>query len=142
MSRYRRQLPGPHRYRDQYGDLYIDGYRYMGRTRVPSMPNRLAMIDRETGDTWVLSHTGDPGSLELDFVARDPRWLDVTLYGPYDGPYFGNYRLFLAYGTLMAEYAPGYGSQTILTRRGFDTTVLQIKVDANTCLITYHEYDL
>lgn len=141
MSYYRRS---PHRYRDRYGNLYIDGYRYMGRVRTPSMPSRLALTDRVTGIPLVLSHNGIPGALYVELVPVDPRWTDVVVYGPQDGPYSGKYRLYVADGLLQAEYAPGYSSATILTRRGFDKHVLRIKAKDfdGSCELLTSEYDL
>ena len=104
------------------------------------MPNRFALQDRTTGLYKVLGHTAGAGALELMDI--DPRWTDVEKYGPNDGPYNENFRLYLDNGSLAAEYAPGYNSRTILTRRDFDTTVLQITINQIDATIEYTQVDL
>lgn len=138
----RRRLPlrTPRHYTDAYGNRMIDGYTYLGRNRVPPLPNRIAMRDRTTGEERVLSHDGAPGSIDL--VAVNPRWSDVTHYGSYDGPYDGDYRLYLDNGTLSAEYAAGHSSSFILTRKNFETTVLRVTVDQVDGSVEYTEYEL
>lgn len=138
--RYRQPWRSPRRYKDVYGHTIIDGYTYLGRNRIPPMPNRIAMRDRTTGEERVLSHDGTPGSIDL--VAVDSRWSDVTHYGAHDGPYDGDYRLYLDNGTLTAEYAAGNSSQFILTRKNFETTVLRITVNQTTGAVVYTEYEL
>jgi hypothetical protein len=140
MTIRRRQVRAPRKYRDVYGNVMIDGYTFMGRNRVPPMPNRIAMRDRTTGEEKVLSHDATPG--DIDLVDVNTRWSDVTHYGAHDGPYFGDYRLYLDNGTLAAEYALGHGSQTILTRKNFETTVLKITIDQTDGTVVYTEYDL
>lgn len=138
--RYRRPWPGPRRYKDTYGHTIIDGHTYLGRPRVPPLPNRISMRDRITGAEKVLSHTSTPGAILL--VNIDPKWSDVTHYGSHDGPYDGDFRLFLDNGTLTAEFAAGHNSQFILTRKDFQTTVLRITVDQTNGAIVYTEYEL
>lgn len=142
MTRTRRKIPGPNITRDTYGHRIIDGYTYMGGNRVPPFPNRLALTDRVTGLPMVLTHTGTSPSLTFAVTPVLPTWSDVTTYGKYDGPYFEQYRIYLSGGTLAAEYAVGYGSQTILTRRGFDNTVLKITINPVSGAVVYTEYDL
>lgn len=142
MTRNRRRIPGPHITTDAYGHKMIDGYTYLGRYRTPPMPNRIAMVDRTLATVGVLSHTGTPGALTIDIVPVNTRWTDVTTYGPYDGPYFEEYRLYLDNGVLAAEYALGYGSQTILTRRNFETTVLKVTINPLDGSVVYTEYEL
>lgn len=136
----RRYRPGPRIRTDVYGHKIIDGYTYLGRNRVPPLPNRIAMRDRTTGAERVLSHNGAPGSISL--VAVNSRWSDVTHYGSYDGPYDGDYRLYLDNGTLSAEYAAGHNSSFILTRKDFETTVLRVTVDQVDGSVEYTEYEL
>ena len=140
--RTRRPFKQPHIYTDELGYTYIDGYRYMGRVRVPSLPNRIAMLDRTTREYQVLSHSGAAGSLLIDLVDINTNWRDVSLYGDNEGPYTGDYRIYLDNGTLAAEYAAGYSSQTILTRRNFDNVLLRIEVDPTNGQIVYTEYEL
>lgn len=124
MDRFRRR--GPHRYRDEEGKLWIDGDFFMGRFRTPPMPVRIAMTDRVTGLIRVLSMTGTAPGLTIDLVAINARWPDVIIFGPYEGPYSGNYRLLLDNGILSFEPAIDHNSPRIFTRRNFETTVLEI----------------
>lgn len=140
--RYQRPWKTPRVHRDNYGHTIIDGYTYLGRSRVPPLPNRIAMRDRTTGEEKVLSHSGTPGSLSVDPVTPSSRWSDITRYGAYDGPYDGDYRLYLDNGTLHAEYVLGHGNQYILTRKDFETTVLRITIDQVDASIVYTEYEL
>lgn len=135
------KLPQPRRRRDQYGDLWIDGEFFMGRQRVPPMPNRTALTDRVTGAIKALSHTG--ASPEL--VDPRPQWSDITLYGPYFGPISNNWRLFLSNGTLGFEAVTGmvsYSGSRILTRKNFETTVLELTVDPLTGNVVYTQVTL
>lgn len=133
-----RRLPTPHIRTDDLGYTYIDGYRYMGPVRVPPLPNRIAMLDRTAGEYGVLSHNG----VSLDIVAVNSAWTDVEYYGPNDGPYTGDYRLYLDNGNLLAEYAAGYASRYVLTRKNFETTVLRIEVDPTDGSVITSEYAL
>src|SRR5687768_1103658 len=135
--RQRRYIRTPRIRKDTFGHTLIDGYTYMGRSRVPPLPNRIALRDRTTGEEKVLSHTTGPGVIDL--VDVNSRWSDVTHYGAHDGPYDGDYRLYLDNGTLLGEYAQGHGNQYILTRRDFDTTVLRVTVDQTDASIIYTE---
>lgn len=130
----------PHVYRDPYGHIIIDGYTYMGRPRVPPLPNRIALTDRTTGETKVLSH--DVGASNLVLADVTTSMSDITHFGMHDGPYSGDYRLYLNNGTLAFEYAPGYASSRILTRRAFDTTVLELTVDLTNGSVVYTQIDL
>lgn len=128
----RRYLPHPRITKDAYGHTLIDGYTYMGRQAIPPLPNRIAMTDRITGDERVLSHTGSVGTLTLDLVAVNPAWLNVTTYGPHEGPYTGNWRLYLENGTLVAEATIlPHGNQRVLTRLANQRTMLDITVDVD-----------
>lgn len=118
-------FPRPRWYRDTYGKLWIDGQFYMGRMRVPSMPPRIGLVDRETGEFKILSHNGT----EVELADRTPTMSDVHDYGMYDGPHSGDYKLYLSGGELAFEYDPGYNSAKILTRRNFETNVLEITAD-------------
>lgn len=102
------------------------------------------MVDRVTGTIYVLSHDGVPGAMYVQLVAIDPKWTDVHIYQAYEGPYTGNYRLYIADGVLAAEWAPGYNSQTILTRRNYDTHVIRIKAkdEHGACVLYTSEYDM
>ena len=138
--RYRQKFPRPHVRRDENGYIIIDGYTYLGRPRVPPMPNRIALQDRTTGLYKVLGNTAGAGALELMDI--NPQWSDVEKYGPNDGPYNENFRLYLDNGVLGSEYAAGYNSRTILTRRDFDTSVLLITINQIDGTIEYTPYDL
>lgn len=130
---YNSNRPGPRRYKDAYGHLIIDGYTFMGRPRVPPMPNRLALKDRTTGLYKVLSHTAGAGSFVLADI--DPKWRDVQKFGTHEGPYHGDYRLYLDNAVLAFELAPDHSNSRILTRRGFDKTVLEITADTNGAVV-------
>lgn len=130
----------PHVYRDPYGYIIIDGHTFMGRNRVPPMPNRIALTDRTTGETKVLSH--DVGASNLVLADVTASMSDVQRYGSHGGPYSGDYRLYLDNGALAFEYAQGYASQRILTRRAFDTTVLELTVDLTNGSVVYTQIDL
>lgn len=140
-NKYRRT---PHRYRDSAGYLYIDGYLYMGGIRMPSMPPRIAMTDRSTGEIYVLGHDGVVGSLYIDLMELDPRWQDVKIYGPYEGPYADKFRLYIDNGILQGEYLPGYHNAPVLTRRDFDKVVLRIRAKNvhGECHLYTEEFDL
>lgn len=135
---YKRPVPRPRRYTDTDGGLWIDGEFFMGRVRVPPMPPRIALSDRATGVIKVLAHTAGMAS-ELANV--DPRWSDVIYYGKNGGPYSGDWRLYLNNGNLAFEWAPGYSNGRILTRRNFETHVLEITADNNGNVV-YTEVDL
>lgn len=137
MINQRFRFPGPRFHRDVFGDLWIDGQFYMGRMRVPPMPPRIALIDRTTGETRVLSHDGANVVLE----APTARMTDIQNFGSHGGPYSGNWRLYLNSGTLAFEYAEGYNSAKILTRRNFDKQVLEITADDTGQVVTT-AYDL
>lgn len=135
------------RYRDRYGDLWIEGRAYLGPKRIPSMPVRIALTDRVTGAVKVLSHSGSPGSLAISFVDIDPSWKDVAIY-PVNGepwvldPNGVAHRLFLASGVLnVGTTATPGNSALVLTRNGFDTHVLNITATTNN-IVVYTEYDL
>ena len=109
----------------------------MGRPRVPPLPQAIQMIDRDDGTVYLLSHTGEVGSLELDLTATLYTKPDVVTYGPNDGPYLnGNIRLYVASGSLAGELvdaedtpAVDYRSPRVLTRSGFARTMLEITAD-------------
>lgn len=130
---YRRPLPRPRRRIDQNGGLWIDGEFFMGRYRAPPMPPRIALTDRVTGEIKVLSHTAGAGAIEL--VDVNPRWPDVHIYGVNGEPWYfdgtTHWRIYLSNGTIHAGQSSTAGSSArILTRRGYDTTVLEITADA------------
>jgi hypothetical protein len=91
------------------------------------------MTDRTTGLVKVLSHTGTPRGINL--VERQTTWPDVTLYAAYEGPYNGNWRLYLDSGSLAFEAATDYNSSRILTRLNFDTTVLELTAAADGSIV-------
>lgn len=126
--------PGPRRYKDAYGHLIIDGYTYMGRPRVPPMPSRLALKDRTTGQFKVLSHNAGAGAVVLANI--DPKWRDVQKFGTHEGPYSGDYRLFLDNSVLAFELAPNHSNARILTRRSFDKTVIEITAGTNGTVVS------
>lgn len=134
-----RTLPSPRRYRDAYGHLIIDGRTFMGRPRVPPMPARLALKDRTTGNFKVLSHSAGAGSFVLADI--NPKWTDVQKFGTHEGPYSGDYRLYLDNSVLAFELAAGFNSPKILTRRAYDKTVLEITADTNGAVV-YTVYQL
>lgn len=129
----------PRRRRDVNGDLWIDGQAWLGRNRVPPMPNRLALTDRITGQVLVLSSAG--GATPV-LEAPLPSWSDVTVYGKYDGPYYGLWRLYVANGAIFAEpVAEIHNNALILTRWLFNITVLQLTVNSAGTVI-YTPYTL
>lgn len=130
---YRRPLPRPRRRIDQNGGLWIDGEFFMGRYRAPPMPPRIALTDRVTGEVKVLSHTAGAGAVE--FVDIDPRWPDVIIYGHLQEPWYfdgtTHWRMVFSNGIINPTASSTAGSSArILTRRGYDTTVLEITADA------------
>lgn len=141
---YRRHgyMRTPHIYRDEIGNTYVDGYRYYGRFGTPPMPNRHALTDRSTDETYVIG-MDESGEIELQSI--NSRWTDVTYHDKYnDGPYSNEYRIFLEDGELQAEYAPGYGSSLMIARAstGRAREALLIEVDDQTGLVTTSEYTL
>ena len=125
-----RSIPGPRRYRDSYGRLNVDGELWMGGYRTPPMPHRSALTDITTGEIRVLSHLEDLTEIEL--VEVNDRWPDVHVYGPHDGPVSNGWRLYLDGDELGFEQDLRSINQTnglILTRRGWDRTVLQVTAD-------------
>lgn len=138
----RRRYHSPHVYTDPYGHRLIDGRTFMGRNRVPPMPSRMALKDRTTGVYKVLSHNGSPGALGFILTDITVQMTDVQRFGPEEGPYDGDYRLYLDNGTLAAEYAPGHSNKQILTRRDFDTTVLRITINQVDATVVYTEVEL
>jgi hypothetical protein len=126
---WKQNLPKPTRYRDQFGDLWIDGEMDMGRYRTPPMPNYLILTDRVTGQEMALLNNDELTAV----VPTVPLtiWTSRAYFGPQEGPYSGDWRLYLSNGALAFEYAPGYSSPMILTRNAFQPTVLQITADTN-----------
>jgi hypothetical protein len=103
------------------------------------MPNRLALTDRITGQVLVLSSAG--GATPV-LEAPLPSWSDVTVYGKYDGPYYGLWRLYVANGAIFAEpVAEIHNNALILTRWLFNITVLQLTVNSAGTVI-YTPYTL
>lgn len=128
------------RRRDADGGLWIDGEFFMGRVRVPPMPNRLALTDRLTGEVLVLSNDDALDVAVLDDI--DPRQMDVQIYGPFEGPYFGQWRIYLYDGDIFAEHVDEkHNNAHILTRWLYHTRVLRITVDA-TGTVVYTPFDL
>lgn len=129
-----RRFPKPTRYRDQLGDLWINGEFFMGRYRTPPMPNYIIMTDRVTNAQKALTNDDSLSAVVLSDV--QPMWPDRSYFGPHDGPYSGDYRLYLSNGTLAFEHAPGYNSPRILTRNAFQPTVLEITASPSGALVT------
>lgn len=132
-------LAGPHYRRDELGKLWIDGQFYMGHTRTPSMPPRIALTDRVTGALRVLS---DDGAGNVVLATVNSKWPDVIKYAANEGPYDGDWRLYLSNGTLAFEFKRGYNSAKILTRNAYMTTVVQITANQSTGAIITAPYDL
>lgn len=139
----RRPWPGPHKYTDELGYTYYDGYLYMGRTPIPPLPPRVAMTDRTSGDLSVLSHSGSPGSLTINLIPVLPSYTDVQTYGPYEGPYIGHWRLYLDGSVILAERVIEPHSNSIIsTRRNNDRTMLRLGIDGDDGSVTYTEYSV
>jgi hypothetical protein len=105
------------------------------------MPVRIALTDRVTGARKVLSHTG--ASPELADI--QPRWPDVVIYDPYFGPINQNWRLYLANDVVLFEPVDGstvYTNARILTRKNYETTVLELTVDPVTGNVQYTQVAL
>lgn len=142
---HKRYFPSPKLRRDSLGKLWIDGEFYMGRNRVPPMPITMALVDRVTGATGVLSFTGTVPSLSISIIPVTSAMRDVHVYGKQEGPYSGAYRLFLSNGVLAFEKVVGnvtYSSPRILTRRSFETTVLEITVNPANGAVVYTQVSL
>lgn len=141
----KRFWPAPRRRRDVYGKLWIDGEFYMGRNRVPPMPVTMALVDRVTNAKGVLSFTGTVPSLSIAIIPITSAMRDVHVYAKQEGPYSGAYRLYLSNGVLAFEKVTGnvtYSSPRILTRRSFETTVLEITVNPANGAVVYTQVDL
>lgn len=132
----------PRMHKDRYGYTIIDGHTYLGKQRIPPMPVHIIMEDRVSGVQRSLSHMGNPGSLELDLITPDPRWPDTATFGPFAGPYVGNWRLYLASDVLTAEAMDPrnpHANLRVLTRKDFERTMLEITVAANGTIL-YDEF--
>jgi hypothetical protein len=112
----------------------------LGPYNIPAIPPRprfVVLTDRDDGTLWVLSHdtTGnyvainDRGLLRVGDITT--AYTDVTVYGPYDGPYLPGHpelRLLVRGGYLGFEkVTPAQVQQArILTRRGVSGTLREI----------------
>lgn len=124
----------PNRRTDIYGDLWIDGSPYMGRVRVPPMPPRIALTDRTDGSVKVLSDNGT----SIVLVTPTTSMRDVVIYGPFEGPYSGAFRLYLDSGSIAFEPVLDgiiYNSARILSRNGYNTTVVEITANPDGSMV-------
>jgi hypothetical protein len=113
----------------------------MGPVRVPPLPQWIVMRDRDDDTDYVLSHSGEVGTLEIVLSSTLPTTPDVVRYGPYDGPYVtpGTWRLYITSGTLAVESSTiPHGNQRVLARSGLTRTFLEVLVNADGTL-TYEE---
>jgi hypothetical protein len=100
------------------------------------------MTDRTSGEQYVLSHTGSPGSLTVNLAPVLPAYTDTQTYGPYDGPYLDKWRLYLDGSVILAERVlESHGNSIVSTRLNNDTTMLQLGV-ADDGTVTYTEYSV
>lgn len=142
------QFRKPRIYFDRYGDRWIDGEGDIGRYRVPPMPVRIVLTDRTDGLPYVLTHTGSPGSLVVAVVpwVITPTGNDATVYGPLaEGPYDNGQLLRLISGVISFANTPVAANNSnglILTRRGFESTVLQLTSNPGVTTVTYTEITL
>lgn len=105
------------------------GLTDFGQIQIPPLPQFIVMTE-EGGTQFVLTHTGNPGSLVFSGSGTIPSTPDKVIYGPYAGPYLnGNIRLVLSGGILqgiIVTDGSGVFNQRVLTRRGNETTMLEI----------------
>lgn len=107
------------------------GLTDFGQIQIPPLPQFIVMIDRADQHTPnLLTHLGTPGSLVFVVGFDIPSTSEKVTYGPFAGPYLnGNIRLFVSADTLQGEIVTdgsGVFNQRILTRRGNETTMLEI----------------
>lgn len=123
-------FPRPRIRKTIYGDTLIDGMYYMGGNRIPPLPVHIIMTDRATGTHYALSHTGIPGSLTLELTTPDAKWTDIAEFGPQDGPYLGDWCLFIENGILSAQQTTQpQNSLRVFTRKAFERSFLEITVN-------------
>jgi hypothetical protein len=116
----------------------INGLWNMGRPRTPPLPAAIQMQDRASPTTWFqLSHSGTPGSLALDVTQTLWTKPDKVLFAALGGPYLVTgsgwpVRLYVEDGELLGEFytGPVHSSPRIMTRRGWDRTLLEVTADA------------
>lgn len=120
------------------------GYWNMGRPEYPPLPMWIVMEDRTTGTQYVLTYTGDAGSLVLDLSTSLPA-RNFALYGPLDGPWLnGVVRLYIDSGTLLSEVVyprPGNFNPRVFARRGVERILLEITAAADGTL-SYTEVEV
>lgn len=109
------------------------GYYNMGRPPYPPLPMWNVMEDRDTGTRYVLTYTGDPGSLVLSLSTSLPT-RNVASYGPFEGPWLnGTVRLYIASGALAGEVIyprPGNWNPRVFARQGNERLLLEVLSDA------------
>lgn len=111
----------------------IQGYMDFGDLQIPPLPQNICMQGRDNGVFYHLTHTGTAGSLVLSLSTTLPTQPDTVFYGPHAGPYLaGDIRLYITGGSLIYEtVSPDLVfNQRVLTRRGTETTMLEILAPA------------
>lgn len=110
---------------------YWQGTFDLGPPRVPPLPLAIMMRARDTGQRFLLSHTGGVGTLVFNLSPTIYTLPDSVTYGPYAGPYLGGrVRLYVSSGTLQGELLgpaePIVYSPRTLTRNSFQRRMLEI----------------
>lgn len=122
----------------------VRGLWNLGRPEYPPLPMWVVMEDRDTGVSYLLTHSGDPGSLTLTLSTTIPA-RNVANYGPFDGPWLnGVVRLYIASGSLNAEVVyprPGNWNPRVFARRANQRVLLEITADADANL-SYTEVEV
>lgn len=129
--RSKKNWPRPRFTVDHYGHKLIDGYTFIGRYK--GFPNKVAMVDRVTGQTKVLNSSG--GAIVFDNLPAN--FANITIFGPNDGPYNQEYRLRLDNGVLSYEYAPGYNSSRTIAYDASGQNAVEITVDPSNGSVVY-----
>lgn len=119
------------------------GFWNLGRPRVPPLPSWVKMRDRVTGTEYYLGMTGTSPALALSLTTETPSDPNVREFFAYTGPYTpdGEWKLKIENGVLGAEAAPDpefvrNRDAQAFARRGVETTILRIDVDADGVVTT------
>lgn len=118
-----------------------NGYANYGKSRIPVLPTRSYLTDREDGALWLLSHDSTEGYVSInDAVLSRLETLNRTVFGAFDGPYVVSQtgeiaRLLVRDGYLGFEFVveppvTSQSNQRVLTRRANERHYIEVREPA------------